>query len=305
MAIKTIYYERWDFNYKGSLSIRKSRSESYDEDYGTAGKSVRTPHRLGLVEGDSIKERWVALRELVKPIWGENNDLPFGEVLPTIETLPPKTIKTGPQLYNQAPDYFKPTEFGTYELSKEIGDGRRQIIRFPYEKPEDLVLWDILYDYGMFTHFKLEGSANYIENPDYAPALAEQQAKLTEAEELLRQTFRVIGKHQFPGLPLNDRLITSLLATYNDPNVTPYFENADDIPEKCLWKWFEKIDSELISIPVDSEHPLAVTNPRGGWTFLRKPMRPSLEEPLWDDFARRLIGYTDPRQKCKRILNII
>lgn len=302
MSIKTIYYEKWSYNSKGSLSNRQSRTESYDDEYGVASKGVRTPFYLGLVQNGIIKEKWAALTELKKPIWG--NDVPFGELLPDVPTLPSPTISlVHGRVYNEAPDFFKPTEFGSYELWKLIGGTQWQKIVFPYNSESELMYWDILKQYGAFTHFKKEGDADYIPNPDYEPAVQEQTAKLIEAENLIKNTFRIIGGHIFPALPLNDRVIAQLLVQYGDPTKTPYFATADDIPSKMLYNWFEVINGIKNDIPEDPNHPLAYPYP--GWKTIRRPMKPESEVDKWDDFAYRLIGFTDPIEKCKRILKIM
>lgn len=304
MANKTIYYEKWSYNSSGSLSNRSSRTETYDDEYGAVSKGTRSPYYLGLVMNGIVKEKWAALAELKKPIWGENGDKTFGELLPDVPTLPSPTINLAHgRLYNESPDFYKPTEFGSYELWKQLANGSWQKIVFPYENENELMYWNILKQYGAFTHFKKEGSANSIPNPDYAPALQAQIEKLAEAELLLSKTFRIIGGIVFPALPLNDKLIAELLGKYSDPTKVPYFETSEDIPDKALWNWFEVINGTKVDIPEDPNHPLAY--PYTGWKIVRRPIKPENEVGMWDDYAIRLIGYTDPLQKSKRILNIL
>lgn len=203
-----------------------SREEDFDDQFGKCcppwNKPIREPFELALGNGKMNQE---AFDELMQPIYGENQNQTFADLLPYVQKVPLRNlIYSNYKLY---PDVLpNPEENVLYNVRKMESPGRyRNYPACTY----DPYWWNIM----QITDWKkvTEPATYTVPNPEYDIYLQ----KRADFKNLVSITFIPHGSYQFPGLPLKEGYKWFYDGVEIDQDPNHLLANADG-----GWKYFMK-----------------------------------------------------------------
>lgn len=217
MAAQTVIY--YTKNTSGQWMLSKSQNQ--DDTYGIAGKSIRTPYTMGVINpvNGKLLTSVNLLDRLEQPIWGPNNDQYFIDLIPDFPAKVPATLPdTQWQSFPfdpQNPETYPKTECPPDSQSYPEYGGPRgwecQPLNHPnqhyqnmhwYGVAESLPAWTIL-KIVSYRRQKDAWDNPVIPNPDYPIVEAERAAAGVEYNNLVRSELIPVATYQFQGLPLD------------------------------------------------------------------------------------------------------
>lgn len=226
-----------------------NKSGTLDMQYGRLDRGVVPPYKLALERGGIYLTGTEALAELQQPIWGENSDETFNEILPVVDKTVPEIIQVSN--WRNFPDEYP-----------EINDGDLFNLRVLIAPNKYKVFANATFDpywWGVMSpiQWKPIDEPSYIStpNPEY-PAYRE---KFILYEQILSQTFTQMGTYIFPSLKLIDGV---------------------------TWLIKYEGETEWTTIDVDPNHPLASAT--GGYIYKLLPVR-DFELRPWKNFVNSTI----------------
>lgn len=211
-----------------------NKSATLDMQYGRLDRGVVSPYKLALEKDGQYLTGAEALAELQKPIWGENANKPFSEILPVVDKVVPEFIQVSN--WRVFPDEVPVFEEGVvYNLRVEIEPNKYKV----FSNGEYSAYW-----WGILAPIEWkpvdEPSSRQEPNPAY-PLYLE---KVQSYEQALATTFTQMGTYIFPSFKVIDG---------------------------CTWKIKYDGDAEWTYLPVDPNHYLASTT--GGYIYKLLPVR--------------------------------
>ena len=244
------------------------RSTVFDENYGRIPVRPYSPYKLGLEVNGEYLTGSAALTELNKPIWGENGDQKFEDVLPTLTPAVPM-FTMGYYPWHDILEVPEEDPPNGYEVMLENGGlvQRLPLESYPY--------WHL---FGATQWRKYAPNPTQQPNPEYPIVEAQRAAERQQYKEILQETFTLMSNLVFP----------TYLYDLNKTNLK--------------WFWQEE-GQERIEIPVDPEHWLAGN---GRLKLVMKPLPESYQtgSSQWDGAVSRTILITPADRKVKALLGM-
>lgn len=231
------------------------RMEVFDWQYGRYGRGSTSPYKLALETQDGYLYGTQALTELRKPVWGENGDQTFEDILPVLTPAVPQFIWDPTATFPWYP--FDKNDTSTWptsdpdngrgwecEAPSGIPGAHQYFQNMPYTTAN---IWGML---NIFQYRKQKVMIDEplpVPNPMYPIIEAQRNAERAEYLHILQTTFTLMGNYSFPS-----------------------FRSA---PATNL-RWYLKQEGEetFAEIPVDPNYWLA--SPTGGWIKLMRPVKP-------------------------------
>lgn len=251
------YYTKTSY---GKWTVRKSQVQ--DDTYGVDGKPIRTPHTLGLLREDGkLLLGNTLLLELKKPIWGDNNDQLFSDLIPDFPAKVPEKLVTdtyqwfsfdpdNPETYPKSecppdsPWYSQYNGPRGWECENKLYPGMYyQNMHWFLDKPEEMAyIWKVL-NIWRYRQQADPGISAWQPNPEY-PIVEAQRAEAGRQWRALVERYLIpVGSFQFQGLPLNTATVE--------------------------YQW----DIDGVRMTPDPKHKLA-NGPGGtGWKMIPTPLR--------------------------------
>jgi hypothetical protein len=216
---------------------------TFDQQYGLYGHGAGS-FKIALEKDGNYLYGSDALTELQKPIWGDNQNQVFADILPV---LTPDIGNPTLIISNYTSMNTPPTEPGLY-IMRKLADPTPGHETYWYSSsiPLGTVQFGVAFGFDYWKPADLPDSYS-IPNPEYVANQALRSQQTAEYQQICQQTLTLMGKYAFPALPCKG---------------------------SKTYKWWIKYedDSSLVSIPVDCNYWLAISNMTGGNKFLYRPV---------------------------------
>lgn len=211
-----------------------NKSGTLDLQYGRLDRGVTSPYKLAIEKDGEYLIGQDALDELHRPIWGDNADQTFNDILPVVDKIVPEVIQVSN--WRTFPDVIPGSEDG------EVFNLRIQLERNKYKVFANATFDPYWWGVVAPVQWKPVDEPSYISAPN--PAYPEYQEKFILYEQILSQTFTQMGTYIFPSFKVIDGV---------------------------TWLIKYEGETEWTNVPVDPNHPLASTT--GGYIYKLLPVR--------------------------------
>lgn len=226
-----------------------NKSGTLDMQYGRIDRGVVSPYKLALERDGLYLTGTEALAELHKPIWGDNADKTFDDILPIIDRIVPEFIQVSN--WRTFPDAVPVIGDGeVFNLRVEIAPNKHKVFA---NASFDPYWWGVMAP----VQWKPVDEPSYVSAPN--PEYPAYQEKFTQYEQILSQTFTQMGTYIFPSLKLI---------------------------EGVTWLIKYEGETEWTTIEVDPNHPLASAT--GGYIYKLLPVREYELRP-WKNYVNSTI----------------
>lgn len=217
--------------------------ETFDWVYGYSGIAP-VQQKLGVIKDGEIIYGNDALTYLNKPIWGENGNQKFYEVLPVLSPPVPKTINQVQTDWFPYPDTIPSLDSYLYEVRVALA-GLPQGAIIQNQTLTNMVFW---HSWAVY-QWRPQNLTPYpripVPNPEYPIREAQREQERLQYTMLLEQTFVQTGNYTFPSLKLIDG---------------------------CVWRVKYEGEQTFTTIPVSPDFPYVSAS--GGKIVKRRMLKP-------------------------------